>query len=212
MTVDRLAAFLALSALLIVTPGPDMALVARNVLRGGRRGGVATGAGVALGLTVWTAAASVGLAALLRASEPAFVALKIAGSTYLVYLGARSLWEALGTRTAELPQAGAAGTNARTRSLLRQGLISNLGNPKIAVFFTSFLPQFAPGSPPSFAAIAALGLMFCALTFAWLTCYSVLVARATDLLRNSSIRRLLDAVTGAVLLALGARLALERRT
>lgn len=73
-----------------------MVLVARNTLRGGRRSGIATGVEVTLGLLVWTAAASVGLAALLRASEPAFIGLKIVGSLYLVYLGVRSLWDALG--------------------------------------------------------------------------------------------------------------------
>src|SRR2546421_4085309 len=94
MGID-LAGFLGISALLIVAPGPDMVLVARNTLRGGRRGGIATGIGVTLGLLVWTAAATVGLAALLRASEPAFIGLKIVGSLYLVYLGVRSLWDAV---------------------------------------------------------------------------------------------------------------------
>src|ERR1700704_7192139 len=93
MGID-LGGFLAISALLIVAPGPDMVLVARNTLRGGRRSGIATGVGVTLGLFVWTAAASVGLAALLRASEPAFIGLKIVGCLYLVSLGARSLWGA----------------------------------------------------------------------------------------------------------------------
>ena len=87
--------FLVLSAILIVVPGPDMALVARNALVGGRRAGMATSAGSAAGLCVWTLAASVGLAALLRASEPAFLALRVAGAAYLLYLGARALWTAV---------------------------------------------------------------------------------------------------------------------
>src|ERR1700704_2935613 len=93
MGID-LGGFLAISALLIVAPGPDMVVVARNTLRGGRRSGIATGVGVTLGLVVWTVAASAGLASLLPASEPAFVALKVVGSVYLVSLGARSLWDA----------------------------------------------------------------------------------------------------------------------
>jgi threonine/homoserine/homoserine lactone efflux protein len=181
-----------------------MVLVARNTLRGGRRGGIATGVGVTLGLLVWTAAATLGLAALLGASEPAFLGLKIAGSLYLVYLGMRSLWGAFrGTERGGQPR--------RSRSALREGLISNLGNPKIAVFFTSFLPQFVPGTHPSFAALLVLGLLFGALGLVWLTVYSVLVARAGDFLRRSAIRRALDGVTGAVLIGLGAKLALERR-
>lgn len=210
MGID-LGGFLAISVLLIVAPGPDMVLVARNTLRGGRRGGIATGVGVTLGLLVWTAAACVGLAALLRASEPAFVALKIVGSLYLVYLGARSLWDSVRRTDMEshLHRSGRARTNARTA--LREGLISNLGNPKIAVFFTSFLPQFVPARHPSFVAFLVLGLLFAALGLAWLTTYSVVVARTGELLRRPRIRRALDGLAGAVLIGLGARLALERR-
>lgn len=203
--------FLAISALLIVAPGPDVALVARNALRGGRRSGIATGVGVFLGLVVWTVAASVGLAAMLRASEPAFVTLKIVGSGYLVYLGARSLWDVLRRTDAggARQRNGLAGSSSRVS--LRQGLVSNLGNPKIAVFFTSFLPQFVPAHHPPFFALLTLGLLFCVMTFAWLTGYSILVARAGDLLRRSGIRRALDGLTGFVLIGLGFRLALERR-
>ena len=206
-----LGGFLAISVLLIVAPGPDMVLVARNTLRGGRRNGIATGVGVALGLVVWTAAASVGLAALLRASEPAFIGLEIVGSLYLVYLGVRSLWDALRRTDVDglRERGGHAGRSSRVA--LREGLISNLGNPKIAVFFTSFLPQFVPGRHPSFFALLVLGILFGALGLAWLTVYSVLVARAGDSLRRSRIRRALDGLTGAVLIGLGARLALERR-
>jgi threonine/homoserine/homoserine lactone efflux protein len=206
----ELGGFVTVSVLLIVAPGPDMALVARNALRAGRRSGIATGAGVAGGLVVWTVAASLGLAALLRASEPAFVTLKIVGSTYLVYLGLRSLWEALHRSDALSPRERN-GTRQGAGVSLRQGLISNLGNPKIAVFFTSFLPQFVPGHSPPFFALLTLGLLFCALTLAWLTGYSILVARAGDILRRPGIRRALDGLTGAVLVSLGVRLALERR-
>jgi threonine/homoserine/homoserine lactone efflux protein len=210
--LDEFGGFLAISALLIVVPGPDMALVARNALRGGRRSGIATGVGVFSGLVVWTIAASVGLAAMLRASEPAFVTLKIGGCVYLVYLGARSLWDALRRSgpTSVRQRDGRPGSSARIS--LRQGLISNLGNPKIAVFFTSFLPQFVPAHRPPFLALLTLGLVFCVLTLAWLTGYSILVARAGDLLRRSSVRRALDGLTGVVLIGLGARLALERRS
>jgi threonine/homoserine/homoserine lactone efflux protein len=94
----------------------------------------------------------------------------------------------------------------RSTVAYRQGLVSNLGNPKMAVFFTSLLPQF--GS--SFAALVGLGLLFCALTLAWLSAYAVVVARAGDFLRRSRVRRILEGLTGAVLVALGLRLAAER--
>ena len=193
----NLAAFLAVSVLVIVTPGQDTALTIRNALFGGRRGGVSTAAGVAAGQAIWTLAASAGLVALLRAFEPGFVALKLAGAVYLVYLGVQTLRRA--------------GSELRpnrvepTRRAFRQGLLSNLGNPKMAVFFTSLLPQFGT----SFVGLLGLGLVFCSLTFVWLTAYGVAVAKAGGVLRRPRVRRALDGVTGAVLVALGLRLAAD---
>jgi threonine/homoserine/homoserine lactone efflux protein len=212
MIID-FAGFVAISALVIIAPGPDTAVVVRNAFRAGTRGAIATSFGVVLGLAVWTVAASVGLAALLRASEPAFVTLKVVGAIYLTYLGVRSLWEAIRNRAAHSSGSELVPKTPQRRVVsLRQGLISDLGNPKIAVFFTSFLPQFVRGHHASFLPLMALGLIFCALTLTWLVGYSVLVARAGDLLRGGRVRRALDGVTGVVLIGLGVRIALERRT
>jgi threonine/homoserine/homoserine lactone efflux protein len=211
--ITDFAGFVAISALVIVAPGPDTAVVVRNAWRAGTRGAIATSFGVVLGLAVWTVTASVGLAALLRASEPAFVALKLAGAAYLLYLGVRSLWDALRRSAADASNGEPAPhTPQRPLVSLRQGLISDLGNPKIAVFFTSFLPQFVRGHHASFLPLLALGLIFCALTLTWLVGYSVLIARAGDLLRRGRLRRALDGVTGVVLIGLGVRVALERRS
>jgi threonine/homoserine/homoserine lactone efflux protein len=199
-----LGAFLAISVVVIVTPGQDTALTIRNALLGGRGAGVFTALGVAGGQAVWALAASGGLAALIVAFEPAFVALKLAGAAFLVYLGVHALLRALRGRVEELPDRR---SGLSSRLALRQGLLSNLGNPKMAVFFTSLLPQF--GS--SFAALLALGLVFCAMTLVWLSAYAVAVAKAGDALRRPVIRRAFDAVLGAVLVALGIRLATERR-
>jgi RhtB (resistance to homoserine/threonine) family protein len=210
VTLAELGGFLAISALLIVIPGPDMALVARNSLRGGRRSGIATALGVFSGLVLWTLAASVGLAALLRASEPAFVALKIAGSLYLVYLGTRSLFDAL-RRTEKGDGRRRVRAVERSTVSLRQGLVSNLGNPKIAVFFTSFLPQFVHGHGSAFAPLVVLGLIFVVLTFAWLTLYAVVIGRGSSFLRRPRVRLWLDRFTGVVFVGFGIRLALEKR-
>ena len=202
--MGELAAFLGIAILVIVTPGQDTALTIRNTMLGGRPAGVGTAAGVAAGQACWTVAASIGLAALLVASEPVFVALKLVGAAYLVYLGLQALRHAIlpGTRAVERAE----GSALAAPRAFRQGLLSNLGNPKMAIFFTSLLPQF--GS--SFWSLLALGLLFCALTFAWLSAYSFAVARAGDLLRRPPIRRSLDAVTGTCLVAFGIRLAAER--
>jgi threonine/homoserine/homoserine lactone efflux protein len=203
-------AFVGVATLVIVTPGPDTALTIRNALLGGRAAGVATAAGVALGLAVWTAAASAGLAALLVASQPAFVAVKLAGAAYLVLLGATTLVHALRGRGDPHEDSGRA-RRLRPAAALRQGVLNDLGNPKIAVFFTTLLPQFAPSHGPAFPTLLAFGLLFCAMTFVWLCAYSVAVARAGDALRRQRIRRTLDAVMGAALVAVGVRVATERR-
>jgi threonine/homoserine/homoserine lactone efflux protein len=195
-----LAAFVGISIVVIVTPGQDTALTIRNSLLGGRRAGILTAAGVAVGQAVWALATSIGLAALIVAFEPAFVALKLAGAAFLIYLGAHALLRAIRGAPPETRPAG-------RHSPFRQGVISNLGNPKMAVFFTSLLPQFGD----SFVALLALGLLFCSMTLVWLTAYAFAVAKAGDVLRRPVIRRAFDAVLGAVLVALGIRLATDRR-
>jgi threonine/homoserine/homoserine lactone efflux protein len=202
--VGELAAYLGIAVLVIVTPGQDTALTIRNTMLGRRPGGIATAAGVAAGQACWTVATSIGLAALLVASEPVFVALKLAGAAYLVYLGLQALRHAIRPITQAADRA--AGSPLAAPRAFRQGLLSNLGNPKMAIFFTSLLPQF--GS--SFWSLLALGLLFCSLTFAWLTAYSLAVSRAGDLLQRSRIRRTVDALTGTFLVAFGIRLAAER--
>jgi threonine/homoserine/homoserine lactone efflux protein len=213
VVVTHFAAFLGIAALLIVTPGPDTALTVRNALLGSRRAGVFTAFGVVAGQATWALATSAGVAALLRASEPAFTALKIVGATYLVYLGGRALLAAVGRGRGHgiLRAVAPGGSGVAPPVAFRQGLLSNLGNPKMAVFFTSLLPQFVPAGGDSFIGLLVLGITFCALTLAWLSAYAVAVAKAGDVLLRPRVRRILDAVTGAVLTALGLRLATERR-
>jgi threonine/homoserine/homoserine lactone efflux protein len=197
----ELLAFLGVAVVVIVTPGQDTALTVRNTLAGGRRAGLRTATGVVCGQAVWALAASAGVAALLVASEPAFVALKLAGAAYLVFLGGQALVAAARRRPANVEVARAGGSE------LRQGLLSNLGNPKMAVFFSSLLPQFGE----SFGVLLGLGLLFCALTLTWLSAYALAIARAGDVLRRPRVRRTIDAVTGTALVALGLRLATTDR-
>jgi threonine/homoserine/homoserine lactone efflux protein len=207
--LSQLTAFLAISVVVIVTPGQDTALTIRNTLLGGRRGGISTALGVAVGQSCWTLAASAGVAALLSASEPAFTALKLAGAAYLVFLGLQSLRRSFRPRPPG-PGAEVKKPALRPATAFRQGLVSNLGNPKMAIFFTSLLPQFA-GRDASFATLFGLGLLFCAITLSWLTAYAAAVARADRLLRRPGVERALEAVTGFVLVGLGLRLAIQHR-
>ena len=209
------AAFLGVSALVIMAPGQDTALTIRNTLVGGRTGGLATAVGVVSGLATWTVATSAGLAALIVASQPLFLALRLAGAAYLVFLGFQALRAALfspsrspsvGVAQKPSPSGGGSG-----RGFYVQGLLSNLGNPKIVVFFLSLLPQFIDRGPASFQRLLLLGLIFCCMTLAWLSLYAVVVARVGDFLRRDRVRRALEATTGLVLIGFGLRLATERR-
>jgi threonine/homoserine/homoserine lactone efflux protein len=199
MGLGQLAAFLGVSLIVIVTPGQDTALTIRNTLLGGRGGGIRTVLGVASGQLTWALASSAGLAAVLLASRPLFTAIRLAGAAYLVLLGAQALLAA--ARGREHTHSG-----RRRGTAYRQGILSNLGNPKMVVFFTSLLPQF--GS--SFGAMLALGAVFASLTLAWLSFYALVVARAAAVLSRSRVRRTLNALTGCALAALGLRLAAER--
>ena len=208
----NLWAFLGVSVLVIVTPGPDTAMTIRNTLLGGRAGGFFTALGVASGQAVWALASGAGIVALLAASEPLFLAVRLAGAIYLIVLGLQTLLTALRSRHSR----SSAATDLKDirlapRTAYRQGAISNLGNPKMAVFFTSMLPQFVPQDGATLAPMALLGLIFCALTLAWLSAYSLAVAMAGGLVQKSGFRRASQAVTGAVLVALGLRLAAEHR-
>jgi threonine/homoserine/homoserine lactone efflux protein len=183
-------AFLVVAVVVIVAPGPDFALTVRNSVTRGQ--GLTTALGVVTGQLAWALATAAGLAAVLVASRPAFEALRLLGAAYLVWLG-------LSTLTSRHHQVRA----ARGGSPYRQGLLSNLSNPKMPIFFTSLLPQFGT----SFAALAAHGVVFATLTLGWLA----FVARAGAALRVPAVRRAVDAITGVVLVAFGVRLVTERR-
>ena len=203
----ELLPFLAISILLIVIPGPDTAMVTKNAVVGGRRAGVFAAVGVAVGLTVWTAAAALGIAALLRASAVGFFALKVAGAVYLTWVGIQMLRSRGVVADPESLIRPASGIRA-----LRQGILSDLGNPKIAVFFTSLLPQFVHGRGSAFLSLLFLGITFAVLTLLWLAGYALAVGHASGVLRRPAVRRALDRFTGLVLIGFGVRLAFEHRS
>ena len=202
MGLGQYIAFLGVSLLVICTPGQDTALTIRNTLIGGRRGGVATAFGVAAGQATWTVATSAGLAVVLMAWAPLFLAIRMAGAAYLVYLGLRAIVSAIrGSASPHL-------SPAPRRAGFLQGLLSNLSNAKMVAFFIGLLPPFA-GPHPSFFLLLALGLNFCLLTLGWLVAYAFAVERMSEWLRRGAVRRALDAVVGSVLVALGLRVAHE---
>jgi threonine/homoserine/homoserine lactone efflux protein len=208
--MSALLVFIGVSLIVIMTPGPDTAMTIRNTLLGGRAAGIFTALGISVGLTIWAVATSAGLVALLIASKPIFLALKYAGAAYLVYLGFQALREAVRPSSAEAAaQFRPAGPRLSRFRAFRQGVVSDLGNPKIAVFFASLLPQFVPAGEPEFTALLLRGCLFAAMTFAWLVPYVFAVAKAGDFLKRPAVRRTLEGITGFVLVGLGIRVAAE---
>jgi threonine/homoserine/homoserine lactone efflux protein len=189
--------------LLIMMPGPDQALITKNALIGGRRGGLLTMVGGVLGLTVHASAAALGLSALLLASATAFTVVKIVGVVYLLWLGLQTLRTAVRSRK-EPTTVAPAGRPA----YLRQGFLSNALNPKIALFFVTFLPQFLSADTVSPRAEALLlSAIFGVLYLAWFSVYIAGVDRLGKWLRRPAVRARIEQVTGLVLVAFAVRLA-----
>jgi threonine/homoserine/homoserine lactone efflux protein len=205
--VENLLGFVAVVAVIVVVPGPDMALILRHGLARGRRGALETATGVSAGLLVWAVAAALGLAAILAASAPAFTVLKLAGAAYLVWLGLRALHEAWrGSVELDEPR------GRRSSSPFRQGLTTNLLNPKVALVFTTLIPQFVGRNEAALPEMLLFAGIFVGMGFVWLAAYALLVGRLAEVLGRPRPRRIVNAVSGTVLTALGARLAFERRS
>ena len=203
----RLIAWVALSALLIATPGPDTALIIRNALAAGPRASTMSALGVAVGTLVWVTASAVGVGLLLESSSTAFTILKLAGAAYLCYLGLRSLFSSA-------PEESVVAAGDKSRLTLRgawaQGLVSNLLNPKTGAFFVTVMPQFTiRGDPPT--RLVVMVAVFEVMLVAWLITYGHVVSRLGRSGIGSRVRQAAAKVTGVVLIALGARLAFERR-
>jgi threonine/homoserine/homoserine lactone efflux protein len=209
----QLWGFVVVATLLAVTPGADTLLVARNVLGRGRTAGLATIAGIAAGCFVHAALSAVGVSLILVRSAEAFHALKWGGAAYLIVLGVQSIrgwWRA----DDGVPVAAAASGNQmgarRLRSFL-EGLLTNVLNPKVGLFYLAFLPQFIRPGDPVFARSLLLGALHVGIGVAWLSLLSLSLVRLRPLMESRRWRARLEGASGAVLIALGIRLAAERR-
>jgi RhtB (resistance to homoserine/threonine) family protein len=200
------------AALLTLSPGPDTMLVLRNTLRGGRSDGVRTTLGICSGLLVHATLSALGLSVILVRSAGLFTAVKLVGAAYLVWLGLQSLQAAArgGEReTGNGKRAGAEG--AARRRPYREGLLTNVLNPKVAVFYLAFLPQFIAPGDPVLATSLLLASIHNAMGLVWLNGLAAGADRAQRVIAGAGVRRVLDGVCGAVLVGLGARLAVTKR-
>ncbi|MFF2506416.1 LysE family translocator [Streptomyces sp. NPDC058067] len=200
--------FAAASLVLIMIPGPDQALITRNALAGGRRAGLLTMVGGMLGLSVHVGAAVLGISALLLASATAFAVLKVAGAAYLVWMGIATLRGARHTMKENAEGDGAGDQEARGGKHLRHGFLSNALNPKVALFFVTFLPQFLPSNSVLPKALL-LSLVFAVIYVLWFSTYVFTVDRLGTWLRRPRVRARIEQVTGLLLIGFAARLAFQ---
>jgi threonine/homoserine/homoserine lactone efflux protein len=202
--------FVGIAAVVIVVPGPDTAIVTKNALLHGRRAALGTAFGVETGLAVWTVASALGVASIVRASDTAFTVLKLIGAAYLVWLGIQALLAARrGGSHADTDSASRVAIGGRGG--FRQGLISDLANPKIGAFFTGLLPQFAGPGHSVLLPFLVLGGLFVLMTVVWLCGYALVAVKASAVLRRERVKAAIDRVSGLILIGFGIRLALERR-
>ncbi|WP_326428658.1 LysE family translocator [Stutzerimonas frequens] len=203
-----LLAFAAAASLLTVTPGVDTAIVLRTATLEGRRQAVLAAAGICLGCLAWGVAVSLGLGALLQASELAYTLVKFAGAAYLIWLGSRLLFNPRASFDSDPKGA----TAAASGQAFWRGLLTNLLNPKVGVFYVTFLPQFVPLGADVAGYSFFLACLHVLLSLAW---FAVLIAATIPLgtlLRRSALTRALDRLTGGVLVAFGVRLAASSGT
>ena len=203
--MDTALAFVAVAVLLSIAPGATTALVVRSALRGGRREALATTAGNEAGVLVWALLSAFGVSAVVAASQVAFEALKLAGAAFLIVLGVVTLVRA--GRGEEPP---ATAVLRRRRSAFRDGVVTSLANPKLSVFFVALFPQFVPAGAPVLPLTLAMGVLVVAIDFAWYSLLALLVTKAHGAFRTAFAHHL-ERLTGTVLVALGARLALANR-
>ncbi|HVR79163.1 MAG TPA: LysE family translocator [Acidimicrobiia bacterium] len=202
--------FVAVATVVVMVPGADMALVARNTLSGGRSAGLRTATGTLLGLGVHAGAALIGLSVVIAASATAFNVVRLVGATYLVWLGLQTLW-ATRNRGQEVARIGGSSKGSLPRvadAPLVQGMLTNVLNPKLAVFFLSFLPQFVDASRPATPQILVLTSTFIVIGAVWLGTYVFAVDQLSGVLTRLAVKRWLDRLFGTTLVALGIRLAI----
>lgn len=202
----RIVGALGLMVLLTIAPGPDMALVTSTSLLHGRRAAWRTSLGISSGTLIWASLAGIGVAAVLAASSEAFTVVRIAGATYLVYLGLRALADAFRGERGTTLDATSTGQAIRP---YRRGLATNLLNPKVGLFYTTLVPQLVdPGDPIALVSIA-VGVAHATIGLIWLVGLAAAVDRIGDVLRRPRVRRALGGATAAILIGFGVRVAAD---
>lgn len=203
--ISSFLTFALAGALVVLIPGPDTLVVLRSVVLSGRREAARTSLGVLTGLLIWMAAAALGLTALLRASQDGYLILRLVGAAYLLYVGA----QALRSRVLGQPLENVSNARSLVGRGYRAGLMTDLFNPKVGVFFITFFPAFIPRHAPVAPVTVGLGLIFVAETALYFVSILVFVRRLSAWMASDRVRRRLNRATGLVLIGFGLRLAVE---
>jgi len=195
--------------LLIILPGPDTAMTTKNTLTVGRSGGIKTLLGTCCALLIHTFAAVIGLSAIIVKSALLFSVFKYVGAIYLIYIGFKTLWSLKNNETAASMETNTENKYGQ-KSCFRQGFLTNLLNPKVAVFFLTFLPQFVDSGSNTFIPFLIMGITYTILTAIWFIPYVYLINQISTFMKKPATQKVVQGITGIALLGFGLKLALEK--
>lgn len=208
--MDNLWLFTITSFLLIIMPGPDTAIATKNTLTVGRKGGVQTVLGTCCAVLIHTTAAIAGLSALLVKSAFLFSLIKYAGAAYLIYLGVKNLW-ALYQQKSKMEITTNNEKQYRRKDCFRQGFVTNILNPHVAVFFLTFLPQFIDPGKNAFVSFLTMGITYCILKASWYIFYVYMIDAVSSFMKKPRVQAAIEGIVSIVLISFGLKLALEIR-
>ena len=192
---------------IILLPGPDTAVVTKNALIHGREAALGSAIGSNVGVSIWTLATALGLAAVLKSSATVYDALKLIGALYLVWIGLRTLWDS--RRAGDGDGSASSRRVVDARGGFRQGLMTDLANPKVGIFFTSLLPQFVSPHGSPLLQMLLLGAIYIAFSLVWMCGYALAAVRLSHVLSRAKVKAGIDRFSGVVLVGVGIRLAIE---
>lgn len=201
--------FVLMCILLIILPGPDTAIVTKNTLTVGKSGGLKTAFGTCCALLIHTSAAVLGLSAIIVKSALLFSVFKYIGAVYLIYLGMKALWSLKKKEEMATIDVNEKGKFENT-SCFKQGFLTNILNPKVAVFFLTFLPQFVEPGNNTFIPFLLMGITYTVLTAIWFLLYVTLINQVSAFMKKPKAQTIIEGITGSVLIGFGIKLAFEK--
>lgn len=201
--------FVLMCIFLIVLPGPDTAIATKNTVTVGRIGGLKTALGTCCALLIHTSAAVLGLSAIIVKSALLFSVFKYVGAVYLIYLGVKTLWSLKKKEEASSVEMNTKRQFVNT-SCFKQGFLTNILNPKVAVFFLTFLPQFVDSGSNTFLPFLKMGITYTVLTAVWFMLYVYLINQISAFMKKPKTQNIIEGITGTILIGFGIKLALEK--